>query len=92
MSGGHLDYQESYLGYIADQLDHDIEYNGIEYDDAIVKDDRKHYGYQLQPETIDFIKHVSQKLRRLQQILREYDLAISDDTCEQTFQERVGIK
>jgi hypothetical protein len=92
MSGGHLDYQECYLGYIADQLDHDIEYNGVEYDDAVDKDDRKHYGYQLQPETIDFIKDVSQQLRLLQKILREYDLAISDDTCEKTFQERVGIK
>lgn len=92
MSGGHFDYQEFYLGNVADQLDHDIKYNRIEYDDAVVKDDRKHYGYQLQPETIDFIKDVAQQLRQLQKISRGYDLAISDDTCEQTFQESVGIK
>jgi hypothetical protein len=41
MSGGHLDYQECYLGYIADQLEHDIEYNGVLYDNAVIKDDLK---------------------------------------------------
>ncbi len=30
MSGGHFDYRQSYLGYIAEQFERDIEYNDIE--------------------------------------------------------------
>ena len=32
MSGGHFDYEESHLGYIADQLEQDVEFNDVEYD------------------------------------------------------------
>jgi len=92
MSGGHFDHQQSYLGYIADQLEHDIEYNDISYDDAESKGDKKHYGYQLEPKTVEFLSDIVNQLRRLEKTLREYDLAVSGDTCETTFQERVGIK
>jgi hypothetical protein len=92
MSGGHFDYQESRFGYIAEQLEHDIEYNDISYDHAVVKEDEERYGYQLEPKTIEFLSDVVSQLRRLETILREYDLAVSGDTCEKTFQERVGIK
>ncbi|WP_278189452.1 hypothetical protein [Thiothrix fructosivorans] len=34
---------------------------------------------------------VVEQLRRLENILREYNLAVSGDSCEATFQERVGI-
>lgn len=91
MSGGHFDYKQAYLGYIADQLERDIAYNAIPYDAAIVKDGEKYYGHQLQPQTIEFIGDVVGQLRRLENILREYDLAVSGDSCEATFQERVGI-
>jgi len=92
MSGGHFDHQQSYLGYIADQLELDLEYNDISYDDAVVKDGDRHYGYQLEPKTVVFLSDVVCQLRRLEDILRQYDLAVSGDTCEATFQERVGIK
>jgi len=92
MSGGHFDYQESRLGYIAEQLEHDIKYNDIPYDVAVVKEDEEHYGYQLEPKTVEFMSDVVNQLRRLETILREYDLAVSGDNCETTFQERVGIK
>ena len=92
MSGGHFDYQQSYLGYIADQLEHDIKYNDISYDDAECKEDKEDYGYQMEAKTIAFLSDVVKQLRRLEVILREYDLAVSGDTCEKTFQERVGIK
>ena len=88
MSGGHFDYQESRLEYIAEQLERDIECNGISEDDAAVKKDGKHYGYQLEPKTIEFLSDVVRQLRRLKEILRQYDLVVSGDTCEKTFQER----
>ena len=91
MSGGHFDYQESRLRYIAEQLEHDIEYNDIPYDAAIVEDHEERYGFQLEPKSIDFLNDVVRQLRRLEKILHEYDLAVSGDTCEKTFQERVGI-
>lgn len=91
MSGGHFDYKQAYLGYIADQLERDIAYNAIPYDEAIVKDGEKYYGHQLQPQTIEFMSDVAGQLRRLEHILREYDLAVSGDSCEATFQVRVGI-
>ena len=88
MSGGHFDYQESRLGYIAEQLERDIECNDISDDDTTGDG----YGFQLEPKTIVFLKDVARQLKSLEHILREYDLAVSGDTCEKTFQECVGIK
>lgn len=92
MSGGHFDHQQSYLGYIAEQLAHDIEYNEISYEHPVIKEGDHHYGFELEPKTVEFMRDVMNQLRQLETILREYDLAISGDTCEKTFQERVGIK
>ncbi len=92
MSGGHFNYEESYLDYIADQLEQDIKYNEVPWDNPVKKDDEEYYGFQLEPETIDFLKNATRQLRELRTILREYDLAVSSDTCEKTFQKRVGIK
>ena len=92
MSGGHFDHQQSYLGYIAEQLAHDIEYNDNSYDNPVIKEGDHHYGFELEPKTVEFMRDVMNQLRQLETILREYDLAISGDTCEKTFQERVGIK
>jgi hypothetical protein len=38
MSGGYFNYQQSYFGYIADQLEQDINYNNISYDEAVDKE------------------------------------------------------
>ena len=92
MSGGHFDYKQAYLGYIADQLKHDIKYNDIPYIDAQNTENYDDYGHQLEPKTIVFIKKIAEQLNNLEKILREYDLAVSGDTCEETFQERMGIK
>jgi hypothetical protein len=54
--------------------------------------DEEYYGFQLEPETIDFLKDITRQLRELRTVLRDYDLAVSGDTCEKTFQERIGIK
>lgn len=92
MSGGHFGHQQAYLGYIADQLEQDIKYNEVDYDNAICTEDGKYYGYQLEAKTIQFLADITRQLRTLETTLREYDLAVSGDTCEKTFQERVGIK
>lgn len=55
MSGGHFDYKESYLEYIAEQLEQDIEYNAVEYD--IAKPIDTPYGFQHQPETIEYLRY-----------------------------------
>jgi len=86
MSGGHFEYQESYLGYIAEQLEKDIEYNDVEYD--IAKSEDIPYGFQHQPETIEFMKNMVKELYKLKELLREYDLAVSGDTSEQNFLEK----
>ena len=85
MSGGHFDYQESRLGYIAEQLERDIECNDISDDDTTGDG----YGFQLEPKTIVFLKDVAQ-LKSLEHILREYDLAVSGDTCEKPFKSVSG--
>ena len=92
MSGGYFDYQEAYLDYIAEQLERDIKYNEIPWDHPVKKDDEEHYGFQLEAKTLDFLRDVARQLREYRTVLREYDLAVSGDTCEKTFQERVGIK
>jgi hypothetical protein len=92
MSGGHFDYNESQLDHIADKLEQDIEYNDITYENAIGEDYEEKYGNQLEPKTIEFLKTVVQQLRNMRTILHEYDYAVSGDTDEKIFQERVGIK
>ncbi|MBZ4201617.1 MAG: hypothetical protein LAC70_00630 [Methylovulum sp.] len=89
---GDFDYQEAHLEYIAERLEHDSEYNNNSYDNPVMKEGDHHYGFELEPKTIEFMRDVINQLRQLETILREYDLAISGDTCEKTFQERVGIK
>jgi hypothetical protein len=89
MSGGHFDYRQSYLGYIAEQLEEDIEYNDVEYDSSKMDDD--HYGYQLQPETIGYMKIMVKELYKLKELLREYDYAVSGDTSEQSFLEAARL-
>ena len=86
MSGGHFDYQESYLGYIAEQLEQDIEYNDVEYD--ISKSADASYGFQHQAETIGYMRIMVEELYKLKELLREYDLAVSGDTSEQSFLEK----
>ena len=76
MSGGHFDHQQSYLGNIAEQLAHDIEYNDISYEHRVIKEGDHHYGFELEPKTVEFMRDVMNRLRQL----------------EKTFQERVGIK
>ncbi len=92
MSGGHFNHEQSCLDYIADQLEQDIKYNEVPWDHPVKTGDEEYYGFQLEPKTIDYLKDVARQLRDLRTVLREYDLAVSGDTCEKTFLERVGVK
>lgn len=86
MSGGHFDYQESYLGYIAEQLEQDIEFNDVEYD--ISKPTDTPYGFQHPPETIENLKIMVDQLQKLQELLHEYDYAVSGDSSKERFLEK----
>ena len=86
MSGGHFDYQESSLGYIAEQLEQNIQFNDIEYDSSKPIDTP--YGFQHQPETIGYLKIMVDELRRLQELLHEYNYAVSGDSSEERFLEK----
>ncbi len=92
MSGGHFDHEEHCLDSIAEQLMQDIKYNKIPWDNPSMDGGEEQYGFQLEQKSIDYLKDVSRKLKALRIVLHEYDLAVSGDTCEKTFQERVGIK
>jgi hypothetical protein len=83
MSGGHFDYRESYPGYIAEQLEQNIEFNDIEYGSS--KPNDSPYGFQHHPETVAYMKIMVEELYKLKDLLREYDLAVSGDSTEQSF-------
>lgn len=83
MSGGHFDYQESYLAYIAEQLEQDIRFNDVEYDNS--KSNDTPYGFQHQPETVGYLKSMVDELYRLQELLHAYDYAVSGDSSEERF-------
>lgn len=90
MSGGHFDYQEAYLGYIAEQLEQDIEFNDVEYDSSITIDTP--YGFQHPPETIEYLKLMAEELHSLRDLLHEYDYAVSGDSSHQRFLEKARAK
>ena len=86
MSGGHFDYRESYLEYIAEQLEQDIEFNEVEYDSSKPPD--ASYGFQHGAETIDYLKLMVDELHKLRDLLHEYDYAVSGDSSIDQFLEK----
>lgn len=89
MSGGHFDYKESFLGYIAEQLELDIENNEVEYDISNPPDTP--YGFLHRAETVRFMKIMVEELYNLKEILKEYDYAVSGDTSEEEFLEKARL-
>lgn len=69
MSGGHFDYNDSYLEQIAERLRDDLRWD--------IKD--------WKPESLVYVRRMLKDVRRLHVLLHEYDWAISDDTCEDEF-------
>lgn len=87
MSGGHFDYQEVQLGYMAEKLEQDIEVNDRVPPAEYHWDDRTVYGYQHCSETLEYMREMVADLYRLKELLRAYDLAVSGDTLEEGFLE-----
>lgn len=93
MSGGYFEYRDRELGYIADDLQDDIDYNDLDCtvsssydgDDFI---DEKHFGHHHSEETLVIMRGMVKDLRRLSKLLHEYDWYVSADTSEETFLER----
>jgi hypothetical protein len=85
MSGGHFDYQDSYLGYIAERLEQDIEFNDVEYDSSKPIDTP--YGFQHPSETLEYLKIMIDELNKLQELLHAYDYAVSGDSSNKQFLE-----
>lgn len=85
MSGGHFDYKQHFLGYIADDIERDLDHNHISYDEASGNGPYKTHGYDLQPQTVEFLREVVSQLRKLEDIVHQYDLLVSGDTIEETF-------
>lgn len=89
MSGGHFDYRESYLGYIAEQLEQDIEFNEVEYDSS--KSIDTPYGFQHSPATVKYLEMMVSDLTMLKELLRDYDRAVSGDSSIERFVEKARL-
>jgi hypothetical protein len=92
MSGGHFDYEDWHIKEIAEKIAQDLEYNDISYDNPVIIDGQKKYGYQLESDIVEFMKKAVHQLQQLSTIVHEYDWMISGDTGPETFRERVGVK
>ncbi|HEX05111.1 MAG TPA: hypothetical protein ENH10_08160 [Bacteroidetes bacterium] len=89
MSGGHFDYQESYLGYIAEQIEHDVKFNDLEYDSSKPTD--APYGFQHKPETLEYLKKIVDDLQSLRVLIRAYDYAVSGDSSIESFLDKARL-
>ncbi len=89
MSGGHYNYDEARLGYIADQLEDDIKYNDISWETPAKVDGKEYYGFHLSKETVKFMEDTVKQLRHLEFTIRQLDLVIEGDTSEEIFRESV---
>jgi len=72
MSGGHFDYQQNRLSYIAEELEDEIELNT--------------YGYS--ENTIKCFKETVSALRRTYEMVRRVDWLLSGDDSEESFHKR----
>ena len=92
MSGGHFDYDQHKIGYIADSIERLIEGNKKE----VVDEDRWHevwddriYYHDYPDEVIEKFKEGVDLLRKAKAYADRIDRLVSDDDGEQTFLERL---
>ncbi|MDE0190838.1 MAG: hypothetical protein OXQ90_05745 [Gammaproteobacteria bacterium] len=84
MSGGHFEYQESYIGYIAECLERDVRaFSGSATDDDRFSDESlewyKEHG--LTDRQVQALQVFAEELLEVQRVVRQYDLAMSGDTA-----------
>jgi hypothetical protein len=101
MSGGHFNYDQYKIGYIADSIEQEIERNGREKTREEMKaegwkdpnwyerypEDKFHYEYP--PEVIEQFKIAVQKLREAQVYAHRVDWLLSSDDGEESFLRRL---
>ena len=85
MSGGHFQYEQYKIGYIADEVEDLIVHNGSE--------EKDEWGYHkhsnFTPETIDEFKQALILLRMAQVYAHRIDWLVSGDDGEDSFHNRL---
>lgn len=79
MSGGHFDYKQYTMSYIADQIEHVIDNNCSDNDRS----------YNLSAETIEEFKRAVEYLNIAQVYVQRIDWLLSGDDSETTFHTRL---
>jgi hypothetical protein len=101
MSGGHFDYNQYQIGYIADKIEHAIEKSGRPKTKEELKEEswRGEDWYKLYPEDLNHYKYpdeVIEKFKEAVRVLRmaqiyahRVDWLLSDDDGEESFLRRL---
>ncbi|MDP2862235.1 MAG: hypothetical protein Q8N95_05530 [Desulfobacterales bacterium] len=86
MSGGHFDYAQDRIGYIADEIERIISVN-----DNIEKDQYgDDVGYHFPQDIIDKFKDAVKTLKIAEAMVQKIDWLVSGDDGEDSFRERWG--
>lgn len=86
MSGGHFDYWQYHIGYIADSIEHEIDQNKVKPEWV---DDEDWDGQKYSDETIAEFKKGVEYLRKAEIYANRIDWLLSCDDGEDTFHERL---
>ena len=86
MSGGHFDYQQYRIGYIADEIEQLIRAN----DDETLNEWGTTVGRHYSPDTIEQFKTGLELLRRAQIYAQRIDWLVSCDDGEESFHSRLA--
>ena len=84
MSGGHFGncgYDYYKVAQFADELEHEIQYNGKVNEDG--------YKYDFDPDVIDYLETQLPKMRKMAEIMRHIDYLYSGDHGDDSFLLRV---
>jgi hypothetical protein len=86
MSGGHFDYKQYQLEYIADEIEHIILSNDLQEKDV----NGCSLGWHFSPETIEKFKLGRMTLLLAQIYVQRIDWLVSGDDGEDSFHRRLG--
>lgn len=101
MSGGHFNYDQYKIGYIADSIEQEIERNGKEKTREEMKAEgwrdpnwyekypEEKFHYEYPPEVIEQFKVAVKKLREAQVYAHRVDWLLSSDDGEESFLRRL---
>jgi len=100
MSGGSFQYDQYKIGYIADQIEHEIEKNGRKKTTEEIKEEYRDpdwyekypedlYHYEYPPEVIEKLKEAVKVLRIAKIYAHRVDYLFSGDDSEESFLRRL---